>query len=334
MPQLDQIAYLALAPSNEGDTLTPAVTATSGGTLVRYLLLLLYLPICLTVAPSQRPPATEQTSPGEVEERVPSKLLTLFAGSPGSAFPAPPPWLGLYFLSQRDDTIPLPDAAGLERLARENPIAFLEACIRRYQRTVHGYHCALDMQEYLDGSLHDPVKVEVCFREKPFSVFMNWLEGGGRVARALYVKGENDDKVRFRTRVLGLVMSRDPEGREARQTGRYTIKEFGIKKGMDRTLDSWHEAARHDALHITYLGEQRIAEVGDRPCYVLKRAPYAHPEEDGILELTIYIDKETWLQVGSVLRGEGSRLVGEYYFRDVELNPDFGPDQFTESVLH
>src|SRR5207237_2060865 len=134
--------------------------------------------------------------------------------------------------------------------------------------------------------------------------------------------------------VLGVVVTRDPEGREARQTGRYTIKEFGIKKGMDRTLDSWHEAARHHALHITYLGEQRIAEVGDRLCYVLQRAPYARPEEDGIVELTVYLDKETWLQVGSVLRGEEGRLIGAYYFRDVQLNPDFGPEQFTESVLH
>jgi hypothetical protein len=290
--------------------------------------------MCLVVAPSQQPQAAKLTAGADSEQSVPPQLLSLLVCSPQAAFPCNPPWLGFYFLSQRDESLALPDVAGLERLARENPTAFLEACIRRYQRTVDGYRCTLEKREYIDDKLHDRELIAVFFREKPFSVAMRWLEGVDRVARALYVKGENDGKVRIRSRLLGLVVSRDPEGREARQSGRYTLVEFGIKKGMERTLDSWHEAARHQALHVAYLGEQRVSEVGDRLCYVLKRAPYARPEEDGIVELTLYFDKETWLQVGSVLRGDGGRLIGEYYFRDVQLNPDFPPEQFTESVLH
>ena len=56
-------------------------------------------------------------------------------------------------------------------------------------------------------------------------------------------------------------------------------------------------------------------------------------EEDGITELTTYIDKETWLQVGSVLKGEENKLVASYYFRDIKLNPDYKADQFTKAAV-
>jgi hypothetical protein len=36
-----------------------------------------------------------------------------------------------------DDGADLPHAAGLEKLAGKDPIAFLENCLRRYQREVH-----------------------------------------------------------------------------------------------------------------------------------------------------------------------------------------------------
>ena len=49
--------------------------------------------------------------------------------------------------------------------------------------------------------------------------------------------------------------------------------------------------------------------------------------------MTIYIDKETWLQVGTVLKGDGGKLVGEYFFRDLKLNPEFKPDQFLRAAL-
>jgi outer membrane lipoprotein-sorting protein len=47
----------------------------------------------------------------------------------------------------------------------------------------------------------------------------------------------------------------------------------------------------------------------------------------------MYVDKETWLQVGSVLKGEEGQLIGEYFFRDVKLNPRFKPGTFTRDAL-
>src|SRR5262249_50680077 len=132
--------------------------------------------------------------------------------------------------------------------------------------------------------------------------------------------------------VVGDVVSRDPEGKEARQSSRYTIKEFGMKKGALRTLAAWKAARDKNALHVEFLGERKVKELGDRPCWVLRRT-YDKPEEDGVTELTIYIDKEMWLQAGSVLKGEGGKLIGEYLFRDVRLNPEVKPEQFQRGAL-
>jgi hypothetical protein len=162
---------------------------------------------------------------------------------------------------------------------------------------------------------------------------------------ALYVAEENKEKDRdgnLKSMMLvhpaGLagklrpVVSRDPEGEEARQAGRYTLPDFGIEKGTQRTLASWKAAQAKGQLNVEFLGEVKVPEAGDRSCYKLRRTKYAKPEEDGVTELTIYIDKETWLQVGSVLKGEKDQYIAQYFFRDIKLNPDV-KEAFTKEAL-
>jgi hypothetical protein len=236
-----------------------------------------------------------------------------------------------------DNGSPLPDAASLERLARTDPVAFLEACLRRCDREVHGYRATLQKQERIDGKVRPVEVIDVAFREKPFSVLFDWREGAGRARRTLYVRGENEDKLLVRPsgalayKLAGIV-SRDPEGPDARAAGRYPLTGFGIKIGMQRVLSSWQAAQKKGELHVEYVERRRVRELGNRECYVLRRAPYARPEEDGITSLTMYVDVETWLQVGTILKGKDG-LIGEYYFRDVRLNPEFPADTFTRLSL-
>jgi len=232
---------------------------------------------------------------------------------------------------------PLPSEAGMEHLAKNDPIAFLRECILRYDREVTGYTATLQKQERIDGRLERTELIDVAFREKPFSVLMKWKEGARRAAAVLYVKGENRDQLLVRPAgvlsVAGIV-ARSPNGSDAKKAGRYPLTEFGIKIGMQRTLVSWERAKRADALHVEFLGVKEIKETGNRPCWILKRTGYAAPEEsEGITELTTYIDKDTWLQVGTVLKGEDNRLIGEYFFRDITINPTLPAGTFTPNSL-
>jgi Protein of unknown function (DUF1571) len=237
--------------------------------------------------------------------------------------------------SVKDDGRKLPPADRMEDLARSDPIAFVENCLVRYDRTVKGYSTTMQKQERIDGKLQRKELVDVRYRVKPHSVFMEWREGARLAFRVVYVEGENNGKLIVKPAGLGsfLIVERDPEGADARKSGRYTLKEFGIKMGMQRTLSDFKAAKKEGALHVEYLGKQKVKEAGDRLCYVLKRTRYSRPEADGITEATFYFDVENWLLVGTILKGDKGQLIGEYFFRDLRLNPQFAKNQFTREAV-
>jgi Protein of unknown function (DUF1571) len=230
-----------------------------------------------------------------------------------------------------------PGIVSKDPLPVKDPVEFLEKCLEKYDdQHIEGFTCILQKQERSDGILMPREETEVAFRSKPHSVFMHWLRGTRRAESVLYVTGENDNKMLIHPSgvagVFAKVVSRDVDGADAKQSGRYTLDTFGFKKSMERTLKAWKGARDRGALRIEYLGIRKVKETGDRLCWALRRT-YDRPEEDGVLEGTFYFDKETWLQTGVVLKGEDNKLIGEYMFRDVVLNPTFKPTQFTRDVL-
>jgi hypothetical protein len=267
--------------------------------------LLVSLPLCLLVAPGY--PARDGLLP-------------------------PPPTVK----DLKDEGGDLPDARKMERLAKEDPLQFLEACIRRYDREVKGYEATLIKQERVKGKLLPREEIRVWFRDKPFSTLMKWPKDPRPAQATLYVKGENGDlMLALPTGLAALTgpISIDPKGTLAMQTARYPITESDMKAGMVSSRAYWIAARDKKALHVEYLGVKKIFELGDRPCYVLKRKPYARPEADGITEAVFYFDQETWMQTGSILKNAEGELIGEYFFRDVKLNPKFPKDLFTKKSL-
>ncbi len=226
-------------------------------------------------------------------------------------------------------SVPLPTPEQFALLAKTNPVAMLEAGLIRYQREVTGYRCTLVKRERIAGKLQPREVIDASFSEQPFSVLMRWREGGGLTVASLFVDGENQNRLTVRRRFLTLDLHPDDE--RVRATSRYHIRDFGIYRGMERTFLAWSNAQRLGQLRFKYLGEQNVPELLGRRCYVIRRTCFT-PEEDGITEVTIYIDVVTWLQVGVVLKA-GNELVGEYFFREVQLSPQFSPDEFKRSRL-
>jgi hypothetical protein len=239
----------------------------------------------------------------------------------------------------------LSDAEEMARLAHDRPLDFLRECLLRYKRGVRGYTLTMSKQERIGGVLESqPEIMEVAFREEPFSVFLKWDKGAHRAESVLYVEGENDDKILARVSGLWLVAARaagrvrdglvveDVGSEEARRSGRFTIREFGMYNGLARLLADWEAADRKGALHVEDLGEREVPEAGGRRCLVLRRTHFLRPERDGVTEQTVYLDVETWLQLGSVANGADG-LIGAYFYRDVKINPEFPPDQFTPAAL-
>ena len=230
---------------------------------------------------------------------------------------------------------PTSATASPEPLPAADALAFLEKCLERYDQTgIRGYHLIFQKQERLNGTLQPTEVTEVFFRAKPYSVFMRWLKGARKTDKVLYVEGQNDDKVLVHpTGVAGMFVkyvTRDPEGSEAREEGRYSVKTFGLKNTLERTLRDWKTAQKKGA-QTAYLGVRKVREAGDRLCYTLRQTSPV-PDAAGISDAMVYIDKETWFQIGTVLKGDG-KLMGDYYYREIQLNPEFEPDQFKPTAL-
>ena len=221
--------------------------------------------------------------------------------------------------------------------ARTDPVELLRLCLLEYQKAgIKGYSCTFAMHERVKGKLKQPEVIEAWFKEEPFSVFMHWKEGAELAAASLYVANEHDGKVCVRpqlafAKVAGWV-KRAPDGAEAKDTSRYRITEFGVRCGTERTYKAWKALRDKGAkLNVEYLGKRKVEDVGGRDCHVIRR--YCDPpEEEGLTEITLFIDAETWFQVGSVLMAKDN-LIGQYFFRDIVLNPSFDDKQFKPETL-
>jgi hypothetical protein len=234
----------------------------------------------------------------------------------------------------------LPDEAEMERLVRVDPIAFLTNCLRRCDRQVVDYRLTMLKRERIGGVLHEQERVTASFRAHPFSVLMVWKEGARRAQKTLYVAGQYNNQLVVRPTGLGswLTVLRDPYGAAVRDSSRYPPTEFGLRTGTVKSLEAWQAAQARGDLQIAFLGEERLPQAGDRLCWVLERTGYTRKEEDGITRSRFYIDKENWLQVGSVLWRKGTNgaeeeLLGEYFFRDIDLHPDLPPGTFQRNKL-
>lgn len=265
-------------------------------------------------------------------------LLTLLVLSPLAFYPllrdaAPPPCI-VTADGQRE--VPKEEKLTNEEFAKKKPVEFLEFCLAEYDKKVTGYRCHFVKQERVKGNLREPEKLRANFRAKPYAVHMFWLEGAEYCESSMYVEGENDGKLLARSMLFGIrgpIVARPVDAPDCKATSRFPITEFGIRAGAVSTINAMRAAQARGKLHVTYEGTEPVAKLGDRPCYRMVRTPYDPPEDDNCYKLTIWIDCDTLMHVGSELIDVEGNLIAEYYFRDIELNPTFDEKQFTRGAM-
>ena len=243
-------------------------------------------------------------------------------------------------------------ADDLARLARTDPVGLLDACRRKFKADVRTYRVTFHKQERINGELFPPEVIRLTVREEPYAVLMLWQSGARKVLGTategvLFVAGENDGKmiVWRPSALLAKTLVLTPTDRQARASSRYAITEAGLGHILERTYRAWAAERDRGRLHAEYLGTRAVPEAGDRVCHVIKRtcdAPTIDPfvmtepppdpstrPADAVKTITLLIDAETGFQLGSELRRADGELAGAYYYRDIELNPTLGREQFT-----
>jgi hypothetical protein len=223
-------------------------------------------------------------------------------------------------------------------LVRTDPIAALYASLAAYPNT--GFTAEFRKQERMGGKLGDEEVIRVSVKDDPFSVLMLWqnIKNKG----TLYVRGQNNGKMK----VWGSPIDVHPQGLMPKMSARYTIEEFGIKQATQRTLRAWTEARKANELEYQFGGRKAMEQAGGRECFALKRvcpADQIDPfvtggpavevtdknRRDSFRTVTVYLDCETRLQVGTEQHRHDGELTASYWFRDVNLKPTFGDDTFS-----
>ena len=270
-----------------------------------------------------------------------------------------------------DDTgnrLPTPDE--FEALAGTDPVKLLEVCLTRYQREVKGGITAtLVKRERVYGDPRPPKDppeelIRLAVRkdvpagdEKPRpQIRMVWESGArktllGTVTGTLFVEeqGGGQDRIAALT-ALGITMT-PVSGSMAKGASRYCMCDAGLYRAMLRSHTVWKKRQEDGALHWRLAGKRAIEPAGGRICYVVERTcmspevdPFEiggepnirsqdNPADVGQVRITLFIDAERWLQVGSELHRQDGHLLAAYYFRDINLNPSFDDDTFTPDGL-
>lgn len=118
------------------------------------------------------------------------------------------------------------------RLALQLHVALLELGKHRIQN-FPDYSATFLKQEKVDGDdLQELQTIQLKLRHKPFSVHMEWSEGGDVGRKVLYVEGQFDEKMQVRLggskgKVLP-IMKLEPTGSLAMKESRHPITEMGL----------------------------------------------------------------------------------------------------------
>jgi hypothetical protein len=223
----------------------------------------------------------------------------------------------------------LPAACGLSLLLAAAPagaatvgelLRLVEQAERRYE-TVRDYTSLMLSVERL-GNVLQPEKRIVFKFQRPFKVYMRWLEGPGAGREGLYVAGANDGKfivaeaeglARFVTAALV------PDDPRVLEKSRHPVTDAGIGRLLDIVGENARRAAREQVLRVVDRGP---AEVDGR---LVRQVEGILPREPAAgyygYRVILSFAEEHGLPVRVVVYDAQDRLVEDYTYLQLRLNP-------------
>jgi hypothetical protein len=219
----------------------------------------------------------------------------------------------------------------LIELAKYDHIAVLKLAIEKYEGSIDDYTGVFCKQERLKGKLGKEQTIAFKFKEKPYSIYMEWKKNCGSADKLLYVRSQNDGKMIVHpTGLLSWLgsVSCDPGGKDARKSSVYTCDEFGFYNSMKRGLKDYELANKSGDLEIKYIG---LTEVHGRKCIALERVL---PKKKGYntARLVIKLDIEYLLPVALERYDWDGNLIFQGSFRDLEFNTGLKIEDFQPAV--
>jgi hypothetical protein len=224
-----------------------------------------------------------------------------------------------------------PAAGGkLEAMAKSDPIALLELCLKHCRENYHDYTCLFEKQERMGGTLGRVQEVVVKYMDNPFSVSMHWVKNPPSKADwVLYVEGKWKNRMIVRPTGLGALAGpqfRPPDGADAMKETLKPVTVFGFERTLRAQIDAYTRARKNGELRQEFGG---YAKVDGRNTLVLVRILPQKPGYLGWKTLT-YIDVEYLTPVMLEAHGWDDKhlLTSRYAFHNVKFNVGLTAEDF------
>lgn len=174
--------------------------------------------------------------------------------------------------------------------------------LRRGMKSFHNipdYTASMYRQERINGVLGEGQTIELKMKHEPFSVYMKWLSGDDKGQQAIFVDGQNENKLLvqpggIKGRLTG-VLTLDPEGSLAMAASRHPVTQAGLVE-LARTILKYQEAdlQRGNGFQCELRDGQMFE---DRECYVFT-CLYDSPQHNAeYRKSVVYVDKELSMPV-------------------------------------
>ncbi len=244
-----------------------------------------------------------------------------------------------YQMAER--SVPVPDRPGAGPTAgspNEHPLA--PAIRWAYQGleqidNIQDYSATVVKRERIDGKLGKHEYLFAKIRQKPFSVYLYFLDPPSvQGQEVIFIEGQNDGKILAHgtglQKALGTVKL-DPTGYFAMRGQRYPITELGLANLLRRLIEVGEKDSQYGECDVKYI---QGAKINNRVCTCIQ-VTHPVPRSNFLFHIArIFVDDELNLPVRyesydwPTAPGAQPELMEEYTYLNLKLNNGFTDADF------
>ena len=198
---------------------------------------------------------------------------------------------------------------------------------REFYQGVEDYSCTFIKQERLQDKLNKPETIFFKF-QKPFRIYMKWIEEPNKGRELLFVPGKYDNKLKVHIGgILNLILPSitvAPDSPMVLEHARHSITGAGLGNLINSLIDQFQLAKQQGDLHVNILGSENIRGAD---CLKVERLL---PKDKGYYchRLILSLNKENGVPVRVTVYDWNDVLIETYTFANLKWNVGLSDKDF------
>ena len=220
-----------------------------------------------------------------------------------------------------------PQISAAAEVSPSELLRYIDLADRQYAQ-VSDYTAMMLSRERRGDTLHPLERVSLKF-QRPFKVYMRWLDGPSKGREGLYVSGANNGKFLI-SEPKGIqrlfTAALEPSDRRVMEQSRHPVTDIGIGRLLEIVGDNARRAAREGVLRVVDHG---MADLHGRR---VRQLESVLPKDSSLgyygYRVELAFDEENHLPIRVVVYDWADQLVEDYLYTDLRLNPGLAGQDF------